>query len=276
MIDLIVSQGRVADRAGGMIDGAAITAAALKNAYGLEGTFVGTPSAAVQDDWSESLPLAADTLNGLSEALRTSFRAGNFPVISANTCSASLASLPVVVAENRDVVVLYIDGHGDFNTPATTDTGYLGGMVLSGACGYWDSGHGSGLRPENAILVGARDIDPAERQVLNEAGVRIISPSEATGQAVVDAVAGARVWVHIDWDVLEPGYVPADYTVPGGLVPNQLREILQAIRPEQFVGIEMAEFNTSGDSSADAAGLNTVLNIVSPVIEGVRTLASAS
>ncbi len=274
MIDLIVSQGRVADRAGGMIDGAALTAAALEDQYGLKGTSVGTPSPPTKDDWSESLPQANETLNGLSDALRASFRAGNFPVISANTCSASLASLPVVAQENPDAVVLYIDGHGDFNTPATTDTGYLGGMVLSAACGYWDSGHGSGLRPENAILVGARDIDEAEREVLGQAGVRIISPEEATGDAVLAAINGAKVWIHIDWDVLEPGYVPADYAVPGGLLPAQLREILQAIKPEQFVGIEVAEFNVTGESATDGAGVATIVSIVSPVLESALVSAA--
>lgn len=258
-----------------MIKGAAITASALENAYGLKGKSIGSASPIVRDDWTESLAQAKDTLNGLGEALRASFRAGNFPVISANTSSASLASLPVVAQENPDVVVLYIDGRGDFNTPDTTDSGYLGGMVLSGACGYWDSGHGSGLRPDQAILVGSRDIDEAERRVLSEAGVRIIPPTEATGQAVADAAAGSRVWIHIDWDVLEPGFVPGDYKVPNGLLPQQLREILQAFKPEQIVGIEMAEFAVSGDTAADAAGFHTVLDIVTPVIEGARARITA-
>ncbi|TFB92293.1 MULTISPECIES: arginase family protein [unclassified Cryobacterium] len=276
MIDLIVSQGRVADRASGMIGGAALTAKAFEEQYGLKGRYIGEPSLPAKDDWSISLPQAQATLLALGEALRSSIRDGNFPVISANTCSASLASLPVVAQEHPDAVVLYIDGHGDFNTPETTDTGYLGGMVLSGACGFWDSGHGSGLQSENAILVGSRDIDAAEKEALNLAGVRVIPPEHATAAEVVKAVNGARVWVHIDWDVLEPGHVPADYTVPGGLLPTQLREILQAIQPEQFIGIEMAEFNVTGVDATDNLAVETILDIVNPVLRGVFALSEGN
>lgn len=273
MIDLIVSQGRVADRASGMLGGAARTAQALEGRYDLTGKYIGEPSPPANDDWSVSLPQAEATLRALGEALRFSIRDGNFPVISANTCSASLASLPVVAQEHPDAVVLYIDGHGDFNTPETTETGYLGGMVLSGACGFWDSGHGSGLRPANAILIGTRDIDAAERESLSAAGVRVISPEQATAAEVVRAINGARVWVHIDWDVLEPGHVPADYAVPGGLLPSQLRGILRAIQPEQFIGIEMAEFNVTGVDVMDDLAVETVLDIVSPVLEGAFALS---
>jgi arginase/N-omega-hydroxy-L-arginine amidinohydrolase len=98
----------------------------------------------------------------LGEAVAASIGSGKLPVMVANTGSASLASLPVVARTFADAVVLWIDAHGDFNTPATTDTGYLGGMVLAAACGLWDSGHGAGLRPEQTIIVGARDIDGDE------------------------------------------------------------------------------------------------------------------
>jgi arginase/N-omega-hydroxy-L-arginine amidinohydrolase len=241
---------------------------ALERRYGAVGQYIGSAAPSTNDDWRVSLPQARDTLEGLSRAVGTSVEAGNLPVMVASTCAASLASLPVVARECPDGMVLWIDAHGDFNTPATTGTGYLGGMVLSAACGLWDSGHGAGLRPENILLVGVRDTDQAESELLQDAGVRILPPGEATPESILAAVGSARVWVHLDWDVLEPGFVPTDYSVPGGMTPAQLRAIFQAIPLAQLIGIELAEFQVGTDSAADDRAIHTILDTIAPLLEG--------
>ncbi len=271
MIDLIVSQGRVADRTAGTIVGAKLTAQALERQYGTKGRYIGKVAPPANDDWRVSLPQARETLVGLGQAIEVSVKGSNLTVMVSNTCPASLASLPIVAREHPDAVVLWIDAHGDFNTPETTDTGYLGGMVLSAACGLWDSGHGAGLRSEQVILIGARDIDQDERELLQKAGVRIIPPTEATPQAVLSAINGSRVWIHIDWDVLEPGYVPADYKVPEGMLPTQIRAIFEAIPLELILGIELAEFNAPTDDDSSEKALSIILSIVAPVFGTVRS-----
>ncbi len=267
MIELIVSQGRVADRAPRMIEGAARTAQALQQRYGFGIRAIGQPQPAAQDDWRDSLPQARDTLLGLRDAIDRSLRSQPLTVMLSNTCSASLASLPRVAQEHPDAVVLWIDAHGDFNTPDTTGSGYLGGMVLAGACGLWDSGHGAGLQPRQVVLVGARDIDAAEQALLTQAGVRILPPAQVTPEAVLAAIGQAPVWVHIDWDVLEPGHLPADYVVPNGLHPSQIRALFEAIPAAQLRGIELAEFNASLDEAVNAAALDVILDIVAPVFD---------
>ncbi|MBB3193462.1 arginase family protein [Roseateles terrae] len=267
MINLIVSQGRVADRAPRMIEGAARTARALQQRYGCSIQSVGVPQPHAHDDWRDSLPQARDTLLGLRDAIDRSLRRDPLTVMLSNTCSASLASLPRVAQSMPEAVVLWIDAHGDFNTPATTGSGYLGGMVLAGACGLWDSGHGAGLRPHQVMLVGARDIDPPEQALLTQAGVRILPPAQVTPEAVLAAIGTAPVWVHIDWDVLDPGHLPADYSVPEGLHPAQIRALFEAIPAGQLRGIELAEFNASLDEQVNAAALDVILDIVAPVFE---------
>jgi arginase family enzyme len=267
MLDIIVSQGRVADRSARTLEGAARTAQALERRYGRKGRSVGKAAPPADDDWRVSLPQARETLVELGRAVAAGIEGGHLPVMVANTCPASLASLPVVARHHPDAVVLWIDAHGDFNTPETTGTGYLGGMVLAAACGLWDSGHGAGLRPGQVVLVGARDIDPAEGELLRRAGVRIIPPTDATPEAVLRAVNGAQVWIHVDWDVLEPGFVPADYAVPDGILPVQLREIFAAIPPERLLGVEVAEFHPSDDDVENRAALSTILDILAPLLE---------
>jgi arginase/N-omega-hydroxy-L-arginine amidinohydrolase len=250
-----------------MIEGAALTAKALHDRYGVPFRDVGVPQLHANDDWRVSLQQAQETLLGLRSAVEDSIKAGSLTVMLLNTCSASLASLPIVAREYKDVVVLWIDAHGDFNTPETTDSGYLGGMVLAGVCGLWQSGHGAGLRPEQVVLVGARDIDTAERKLLATAGVRIIPPAQTTADRILKIVGDAPVWVHIDWDVLEPGFLPADYSVPEGLVPDQIRALFQAIPLEQIRGIELAEFNASADAASNEKSLSVIMDVVAPVFE---------
>ena len=65
---------------------------------------------------------------------------GNFPVLLAGDCSIGLTTLPIVLGHRPDAVVLWLDAHGDYNTPETSESDYLGGMSLAGACGEWESG----------------------------------------------------------------------------------------------------------------------------------------
>ncbi|MGX1130333.1 arginase family enzyme [Streptomyces glaucescens] len=273
MIELIVSQGRVADRAPRMIEGAARLARAVERRHGLTGRWIGEPAPAVDDDWSLSLPRAGEQLGALGRAVGESIRGGHRTVMISNTCPASIGTLPVVAREIPDAVVLYIDGHGDFNTPDTTGTGYLGGMVLAAACGLWDSGHGAGLPASQAVLVGARDIDEAEAALIARAGVRVIPPEETTAENILDAIGDRPVWVHIDWDVLEPGHVPADYTVPDGLLPEQIRTVFETIPADRLRGVELAEFNASTDEAENERAVAVILDMIAPVFDPAPALA---
>lgn len=266
MAELVVSQGRVGDRTAGAIPGALVTEKALRDRTGRALRIVGRPTAPAEDDWRQSLPIARETLLGLREAVTESLDAGHVPVMLANTCAASLATLPVAAERHPEAVVLWIDAHGDFNTPETTASGYLGGMVLAAACGLWDSGHGAGLDPRRVILVGARDIDVEERRLLDHSGVTILPPGESTAARLASLVGDREVWIHIDWDVLEPGYVPAAYRVPDGLSPTQVERVLGALSPGRVAGVEIAEFEATGAAADDDQAVATILRTVEPLV----------
>ncbi|HVT62815.1 MAG TPA: arginase family protein [Legionellaceae bacterium] len=267
MFNLIVSQGRVADKTAQTIVGAARTAKALEHKYQIKGHYIGKPAAPANDDWRVSLPQAKETLIEIGQAIMKSIQSQHLTVLLSNTCSVSLASLPKVAQTNPDIVVLWIDAHGDFNTPETTSTGYLGGMVLAATCGLWDSGHGSGLDPKQVILIGARDIDQTELELIHKSGVRIIPPSKTTPETILKTIGHSKLWIHIDWDALEPGFVPADYKVPNGLLPTQLRTLFETIPAEQILGIELAEFKAPFNAESSEKALSVILDIIEPVLE---------
>ncbi|ATN36677.1 arginase (plasmid) [Rhizobium sp. ACO-34A] len=274
--ELVVSQGRIADRSPGAIRGAALATDVLRKITGLTPVIVGTPAPPERDDWTASLPEARETLEALQDTVAAIISRGNKPLIVANTCSASLASLPVAAREHPDAIILWIDAHGDFNTPDTTESGYLGGMVLAAACGLWDSGHGNNLDPQRVVLVGARDIDAAEGKLLEEAGVTVLAPEQTTPKTVLNMIGNDPVWIHIDWDVLEPNFVPAAYAVENGLMPDVLKTILAAIPARQIVGIELAEFEASNDPAANAQALKVLGDVIHPLLTLVREGSSST
>jgi arginase family enzyme len=141
-------------------------------------------------------------------------------------CSPAIATLPAVVARHPGVRIVWIDAHPDFNTPATSPSGFLGGMPLAAACGLWDAGFPGTVDPTRVHLLGARDVDPGERELIAAHGVRDDPPT------------GGPVYVHLDLDVLRNDLMPAAFPAPGGWSWEDLRATLTAL-PE-LVGLEVA------------------------------------
>lgn len=81
-------------------------------------------------------------------------------------------------------------------------------------------------------------------------------------------IGHAPVWIHVDWDVLEPDYVPAAYRVSGGLMPEQIKAIFAALPPEQIAGVELAEFDATQDQAKNSKAIATILDIVAPLLTG--------
>ena len=139
-----------------------------------------------------------------------------------------LATLPNVALHRPDAIVVWFDAHADLNTPTTSTTGYLGGLVLSAAIGWWNSGLGSGLAPERIVLGGSRDLDAPEQRLIDEGTVRLAAGQDLLG-ALDRFVGDSPVYFHLDCDVLEPGTVPTDYQVPGGLGLDDLAAVARRL-----------------------------------------------
>src|SRR5918997_1229119 len=147
-----------------------------------------------------------------------------------------MATLPALVRREPEVRVVWLDAHGDFNTPGTTASGFLGGMCLAAACGRWDGGFGAGVDPARVVLADARDLDAPEREELEAAGIAPIATAD-----VADAVRGERVFLHLDLDVLDPSEMPCTFPAPGGLAMEDLRALLADLAgAADVVGVEVA------------------------------------
>lgn len=153
--------------------------------------------------------------------------ADHFPLVFANGCTDSLGVVGGIRKPN--VGIIWYDAHGDFNTPETTPSGFLGGMPLAMLVGRGDLSYMEkvGLSPvaeAGVILTDARNLDPAESEAVKNSSItHLTSVSE-----VLKTVLPAKpLYVHVDTDVLDASVMPASkYAEPNGPSVEALVESL--------------------------------------------------
>jgi len=152
-------------------------------------------------------------------------------VVVSGDCTTALASVAGLQRRGLSPGVIWLDAHGDFHTPRTTRSGYLGGMALAmlvGRTGAALTG-AIGLRAiaeAACVLVGARDIEPGEREALDASAVREIG-IEALGTVELPPPPW---YVHLDVDVIDPGSLPGlRFPAPGGPGLAAVGEALRAL-----------------------------------------------
>ena len=170
--------------------------------------------------WEEDLAASAPLLAAARGAVQHGHR-----VLVAGSCDLAMATLPALAAAHPGLRVAWLDAHPDFNTPASSESGFLGGMPLAHACGLWGDEVTEPLDPRRVHLLGVRDIDDGERRLLDAHGVREEPPAEGP------------VFVHLDLDVLDPALMPAPFAVPGGWTWDELAAALASL--PDVVGIEV-------------------------------------
>ena len=242
---LIIYRGRAGDRNARGTAGAQLLGALLARRYGLDTTFVSTPQAPLPTTaWNEQLTAARGDLHAFADALRASLTNGQRTIAAMGRCAAGLATIPVVAQCFPNACVVWFDAHGDSNLPSSNAVPYLGGMVLTGAAGHWDSGLGAGLNLSNVVLVGARDLDPHEKDLIATGQLKVVEVGPNLPERLSMAVGARDVYVHLDCDVLEPGIVPIEYQVSGGLTLESLRACAIVLAQRKVIGVEVAEFES--------------------------------
>jgi arginase len=224
-----ILRGRTSDRSDAGRAGAERLGAVLAERLGIGARSLGEPEEPRVARWEEDLRDSRATLATAAEAIA----ADDPPLLLASDCSIAVATLPAAVRRTPDAHVVWLDAHGDFNTPATSPSGYLCGMCLAAACGRWDAGYGPAVDPARVVLSDARDLDPAEREELENAGVRRVPPA-----GVAAAVRSRPVFLHLDCDILDPALLPAAFPAAGGLSFAALSALLADLAG-QLVGAEV-------------------------------------
>ena len=140
------------------------------------------------------------------------------PLILGGCCCAHIGAVERLASGNDTLAVVWIDAHGDLNTPATSPSGNAWGMPLRMLL---DDGL---VEPDDVALIGARSLDPGEVEFIGSSGIH-------TGRGAVQrALEGAgAVYVALDADSVEPGELDVFMPEPDGLALDELEELLRGI-----------------------------------------------
>ena len=270
-VALSIFQAGAGDRNSRAMRGARLLGDALAARLGATPYVIGQAAEPLDASWQQELAAAQPHLRRLAQSLDSALAAKPVrrPVSTLSRCAVALATLPMVARHRPDACVVWFDAHGDVNTPWTTKSGYLGGMVLTGAAGLWESGLGGGLELANVVLVGARDLDPAECALIDAGAPQLVTCGPKLSERLCTAIAGRPVYVHLDCDVLEPGIVRTEYSVPGGLTLNELNAACKAIAAHEIVGFEIAELEATSEDPATPASIGALLDALEPLIASV-------
>jgi len=273
---LVALRCRTSDRTPRAIRGVDELAPLIGRHLGREPRTIGEPGETGPASFEADLASARGCLLEAGGQVQDALSGGNVPVLLAGDCSIALTTLPAALANRPEARVLWLDAHGDFNTPETTPSGFLGGMALAGACGRWDPGLGQvPIAPARVVLAGLRDLDSPERAALGSSEVTMIGASPVeTLVAVKNAIDGAPVYVHLDLDVLDPAIFPAQFPVPDGLAPAKLFDVLEALAStSEIVGVEITAFEAPDDHAERQAAATLAAQTLEPLLDVIREAA---
>ena len=226
---------------------------------------------------AEVLSACAATRDAVSAAQG----AGAFPVTLGGDHALGLGTVAGTAQHYspEELSLIWVDAHTDINTEETSVSGNIHGMpvaALLGLCGPQLSAVCGGvpaLRPENVHIIFARDIDPAEEEILAAQGVNLYPMREIRekGLSAVLRRLLERVstpYCHVSWDVdsLDAAYIPATgLPIPDGPTPRQVTEVLTALAATgKAVALDCVEYNPARDP--DGSCCRTVLDILKPVL----------
>ena len=226
------------------------------------------------------LPEISDACQQLFTTVHGILNAGELPIVLGGDHSIAIGSLSGVSAycieQNETLGLIWFDAHADMNTPETSPSGNIHGMPLAALLGFGAieltniGGFAPKLDPRLCAHVGARDLDPGERELIHKLGIRFFTMREidergmsaCMDEAIVIASRGTGGYaVTFDVDALDPGDAPGSGTlVRGGLTYREAHLAMEKIADAGgMTSLEIVEINTALDVSNRTAELGVEL-----------------
>lgn len=183
-----------------------------------------------------------------------------FPVVLGGDHSIAIGTIAGIAKHKKNTGVIWFDAHGDLNTPETTPSGNIHGMPLAVSLGIGHPdlvhilGYAPKLKPENVVVIGARDLDKGEREIIKEMGIKVFTMHEidrlGMAQVMEEAIFHVSkntdgVHLSLDLDGLDPNEVPGVGTpVAGGITYREGHLAMEMIAEANILtSAELVEVN---------------------------------
>jgi arginase len=229
---------------------------------GPESADVGNPRAKFDD-------LIETACIELREQVAQIARGDAFPLVLGGDHSIAMGTVAGLLDAWGDVGVLWIDAHGDINTPETSPSGNVHGMPVAALLGLglgsrlgWDKRR---IAPSRLVLFGTRTLDPGERRIIADLGIRMFTMSQidqmgvtAAIRAAIDVLKGpGGIHVSLDMDAVDPLEAPGVGTPwPGGLTFREAHLAMELLADAgQVSSMEVVEVNPIHDHENRTAKL---------------------
>jgi arginase len=207
-----------------------------------------------------------------------SFEAGALPVVLGGDHSISAGSVAAssewAHRQGQPLGLLWIDAHGDINTPQSSTSGNVHGMPLSALLGNEPhelakiGGRSPKVQPEHTVLVGIRDLDAREKDIVRGSGLHVFTMNDIDRQGIAAiaeqaiAIAGrgtAGIHVSFDLDVCDPAIAPGVGTqVRGGIDYREGHLLMELVADSGLlVSLDLVEINPILDTQNSTAILAT-------------------
>jgi len=189
-------------------------------------------------------------------------RGGDFPLVLGGDHSIAMGTVAGLLDARGDVGVLWVDAHGDINTPDTTPSGNVHGMPVATMLGLGGLGAELGwtsraLDPRRVVLFGTRTLDAGEQRTIRDLGVRMFTMSEIDQRGikpcvdeVIERLAGeGGIHISFDIDAVDPLEAPGVGTPwPGGLTYREAHLAMEVLAATGTVSsMEVVEVNPIAD-----------------------------
>lgn len=198
----------------------------------------------------------ADVCRDIYDAMCKTIQAGERAIFLGGDHSMALGTVAGALTRAERVGVLWVDTHGDFNTPDISPSGNVHGMVLAALMGRCPPPLRIGdkmLQPDQVVLIGVRDLDVEEKRALRDVGVRVMTMRDVDENGMADVMRAAlralgnvdAIHVSFDMDVLDPMVASGVGTaVPGGLTIREAHLIMEMLADDGRVqSLDLVEVN---------------------------------
>lgn len=226
--------------------------------------------------------LGANTAQLISAARQ----AGNGALVLAGDDTAAIgvvAGLQAAGGAATPIGIVWLDAHGDFNTPETSYSGILAGMplaILAGLAGpLWREAAGlaSPVATDRLVLAGTRDLDEKEAELLRSTDVRLVPAGDVRKGApfadIVEWLANRSdlLYLHVDLDVLDPRFVPSASTpAADGLTVDELAHAMSTVLGTGKVAAIAVTSLNPGAGSRGQRTLESVLSLLEMALPAWR------